>query len=144
MTHVVDASVALKWFLRGRPDEADTPAALAMLAAYSLGRIALLQPPHFMAEVCAVLARLAPQTMDDNLQDLLDLSIPSRDDSAVYARALQLSHHLGHHLFDTLYHAVALETDGAVLVTADDAYRRKALQQGVGQVVALSEWQAAA
>lgn len=144
MTHVVDASVALKWFLRGRPDEADTPAALSILAAFSQGRIALLQPPHFMAEVCAVLARLAPQAMDENLQDLLDLSISTRDDSAVYARALQLSHQLGHHLFDTLYHAVALETDGAVLVTADDAYRRKAFQQGVGRVVALSDWQATA
>jgi hypothetical protein len=54
---------------------------------------------------------------------------------------MQLSHQLGHHLFDTLYHAVALETEGAALVTADDAYRHKALQLGVGQVVALSDWQ---
>jgi predicted nucleic acid-binding protein len=144
MTLVVDASVALKWFLHNHPDEADTPAAQDILAGHAQGRIALLQPPHFLAEVCAVLARLAPQAMHDNLQDLLDLSIPTRDDSAVYARALQLSHQLGHHLFDTLYHAVALETDGAVLVTADDAYRRKALEQGVGQIVALSQWQAAA
>jgi hypothetical protein len=29
-----------------------------------------------------------------------------------------------HHLFDTLYHAVALEHGDAVLVTADDRYRR--------------------
>lgn len=141
MTLVVDASVALKWFLRGRPDEADTPAALAILAGHAQGRIALLQPPHFMAEVCAVLARVAPQAMIDNLQDLLDLSIPTRDDGVVYARAMQLSHQLEHHLFDTLYHAVALETEGALLVTADGAYRHKALHQGVEQVVALSDWQ---
>jgi predicted nucleic acid-binding protein len=32
---------------------------------------------------------------------------------------------LGHHLFDTLYHAVALESE-ACLVTADDRYHRKA------------------
>jgi predicted nucleic acid-binding protein len=36
---------------------------------------------------------------------------------------------LNHHLFDTLYHAVALE-EGATLVTADEAYFAKAKQLG--------------
>lgn len=87
-----------------------------------------------------MLARVAPQTMIDNLHDLLDLSIPTRGDTVVCARAMQLSQQLGHHLFDTLYHAVALETEGALLVTADDSYRVKAQQGGLGRIVALSEW----
>jgi predicted nucleic acid-binding protein len=44
---------------------------------------------------------------------------------------------LRHHLFDTLYHAVALER-GASLVTADDAYFRKAYR--LGGIVRLAEW----
>ena len=142
MTWVIDASVALKWFLSSRPDEADAPAALNLLAAHVDGRIRLLQPPHFQAEVCAALARVAPESITDNLRDLLDLSIPVRDDPLVYARAMQLGRQLDHHVFDTLYHAVALETEGAQLVTADDAYRRKALRHGVGRVVTLAQWQA--
>ena len=35
-----------------------------------------------------------------------------------------------HHLFDTLYHAVALHTPGAVLVTADERYYNKTRLEG--------------
>lgn len=35
-----------------------------------------------------------------------------------------------HHLFDTLYHAVALHTPGAVLITADARYYAKARLEG--------------
>lgn len=45
------------------------------------------------------------------------------------------------HLFDTLYHAVALETEGAVLVTADERYYSKARR--VGGVRLLREWEKA-
>ena len=48
---------------------------------------------------------------------------------ALYKRAAHLSVQLKHHLFDTLYHAVALEND-ATLVTADDAYFAKAYRLG--------------
>lgn len=38
---------------------------------------------------------------------------------------MQLSRRLGHHLFDTLYHAVAFE-ENTTLVTADERYYNKA------------------
>lgn len=138
MTLVPDASVVLKWFFRARPDEPDTDLARDLLQAYIDGHHALLAPPHFLAEVCAVLAREAPSTMIENLRDLLELAIPVHDGPEVYARALQLSTLLNHHLFDTLYHAVALENEGAVLVTADERYWRVA--QGQGRVVRLAQW----
>lgn len=139
MTCVVDASVALKWFLRSRPDEADTPAALDIPARHAPFRIALPQPPHFMAAVCAVLVRVAPQAMHDHVQGLQDRFITAFDDSSVYARALQPSHLVGHHQFDTLHHDLALETGGAVPVAADEGYRDKALKQDLGNIVALSD-----
>jgi predicted nucleic acid-binding protein len=48
---------------------------------------------------------------------------------SVLRRAADLSISLKHHLFDTLYHAVALE-EGATLVTADEAYFAKAKHLG--------------
>jgi hypothetical protein len=47
---------------------------------------------------------------------------------------------LKHHLFDTLYHAVALQTSGATFITADAAYYRKA--QGLGRVLLLKDFTA--
>ena len=47
-----------------------------------------------------------------------------------YATALDLAVRHRHHLFDTLYHAVALHTPGAVLVTADERYYNKARLEG--------------
>jgi hypothetical protein len=41
-------------------------------------------------------------------------------------------------LFDTLYHAVALENEDALLVTADDRYHMKA--ERYGMIAALSDW----
>ena len=49
-------------------------------------------------------------------------------------RAADLAITLNHHLFDTLYHAVALE-EGATLVTADDIYFAKAASLGAIQRV---------
>ena len=82
MKLVVDASVALKWFLQ-----------------------------------------------DAALVDLRSLSqeLPTTD--ADYVRAMELSHRLNQHLFDALYHAVALER-GAVLVTADERYHTAAAAEG--------------
>jgi predicted nucleic acid-binding protein len=56
---------------------------------------------------------------------------------AVYRRAAELSATLKHHLFDTLYHAVALE-EGATLITADETYFNKA--KSVGGIVQLADF----
>ena len=102
------------------------------------GDVALVQPPHFVAEVSAVLAREAPQSAATMLRDLLDIEMQLVESEAVYDRAMALSVQLGHHLFDTLYHAVALESAVATLVTADERYWRKARQ--AGRIVRLAEF----
>ena len=140
MKLVLDATVALKWFFHEHAGEDDAPAALDILQGYVQGRHSLLQPAHFQAEVCAVLAREAPERMHENLINLRALGLPSRDDDLVYWRAMQLSSQLQHHLFDTLYHALALETEDAVLVTADEAYCRKATAAALGRLQPLSAW----
>jgi predicted nucleic acid-binding protein len=91
--------------------------------------IDLIQPPHWMAEVTAVLARLQPDLSDDAI-DLLDaMEIPTRAESSVYQLASHLATELNHHLFDTLYHALALQ-ENATLITADHHYFKKSINHG--------------
>ncbi|MEQ1546731.1 type II toxin-antitoxin system VapC family toxin [Methyloglobulus sp.] len=120
---VVDASVALKWFLQENDDHYDK--AIALLVGYPL-----IQPPHFIAEVAAVLARKKPIEADQDLADLLEVEMAIADEPTIYQQAIRLSIDLNHHLFDTLYHAVALETKGALLITADNVYYAKAKHLG--------------
>ncbi len=137
MRVVVDASIVVKWILPDSEREAPTAKALALLRAIRAGDVEPLQPPHWLAEVAAVLARLRPEIAESTL-DLLDaLELPVAADLAIHRRAARLAAELGHHLFDTLYHAVALERD-ALLITADSRYHRKALR--LGSIVGLAGW----
>ena len=130
MIVVVDASVALKWFLKWRPEEGDVDAATDILEAVGDGRLRMLQPPHFLAEVAAVLARVDPDGALQNLDDLQQVHWTVAESPAIYSLATTLAMRLGHRLFDTLYHATSLSTPGATLVTADDAYFDKAAPEG--------------
>ena len=140
MICVVDASVAVKWFAEGdwalREDHIDP--ALEILKASTGGTLEFYQPPHFLAEVAAVVSRLKPDRAQQYIDDLAQLNITWASPTAAYSRAIDLACQLDHHLFDTLYHAVALSIPGAVLVTADLRYYAKA--QHVGQIAWLADF----
>lgn len=127
---VVDASVAVKWFLRTAGDEADAEPALELLEGVRKGTHILAAPSHWMAEVAGVLVRVSPNTIEEDMASLYALHPVLVEDLAVYETACRLAVQLRHHLFDTLYHAAALHTSGATLVTADDVYYRKAAHLG--------------
>ncbi len=61
--------------------------------------------------------------------------------SPAVGKAVDLAIRLEHHVFDTLYHAVAFEYRDARFVTADDGYYRKA--DPAGRIVRLSEFASA-
>ena len=128
---VLDASVAVKWFLPDTSDEADTPVACELLGGVKDGRITLLQPPQWKPELAAVLVRRLPAALaSESIDDLsLIVGITIDDRPSSYRLAIELSATLDHHLFDTLYHALALDT-GAMFVTADTRYHRKATHLG--------------
>lgn len=138
MIAVVDASVAAKWFLSDRPDKQHADLALQILEHSVLGFLPLVQPPHFVAEVSAVLARLKPFDARDDLSDLLDIRYRTHATPETYATALDLAIRYQYHVFDTLYHAVALHTPGAVLITADERYYCKACSEG--QITLLADF----
>jgi predicted nucleic acid-binding protein len=129
---VVDASVAVKWFAGGdwALREDDIEPALEILKASTRGTLDFYQPPHFLAEVAAVVSRLAPNRAQHYIDDLAQLNITWAAPTVAYTRAIELARPLDHHLFDTLYHAVALSVPGSVLVPADRRYFDKAQQLG--------------
>lgn len=138
MILVADASVALKWFLHVGDSESDSDRALALLAGVDHESVQLVQPAHFIAEVAAVLARAKPDDAEDDLLDLLNVEYSTVETPETYATALEISIRHQHHLFDTLYHAVALHVPGANLITADRRYYDKA--RGEGRIILLSDW----
>jgi predicted nucleic acid-binding protein len=135
---VLDASVVLKWLLEDPVRETDTEKAFAVIESVVQGHLEVLQPVHWLAEVAAVAARLTPQTAVSDVELLSAMEFPTTDEPIVIRRATNLAIETNHHLFDTLYHAVALEYDDAVMVTADDQYLGKA--QNRGRIVALRDW----
>ena len=138
MRRVLDASVIVKWLLRDPASEPHTAEALALMEAVAAGEVEVLQPPHWLAEVAAVMARLSPATLATDIPDLYALDFDVVESLAIYQRATQLSVATNQHLFDTLYHAVALESAGCALITADLRYLRKA--SALGRIVGLADW----
>ncbi len=140
MIVVLDASVILKWLLEDPAREPDTEKAFALVESVVSGRLEILQPVHWLAEVAAVAARLAPQTAVGDVEMLAAFEFPTTDSPTIIRRATGLAIETKLHLFDTLYHAVALEHQDALLVTADERYYGKAL--GFGTIRALHDWDA--
>ena len=137
-TWVVDASVAVKWALPGQDGETHQEQALTLLKDIQQGNGQVLQPPHWLAEVGAVLARLAPKQSSRMLQTFLAMEFPMTTEWEVYEQACRLSLDLNHHLFDTLYHAVALQSSETFFITADIQYFRKAAQ--LGHIIELKDF----
>ncbi|MGH8477601.1 MAG: type II toxin-antitoxin system VapC family toxin [Methylococcales bacterium] len=137
--YVLDASVIVKWLIPENPDEHNVAQALALLSALRAGTIVVRQPCHWLAEVAAVGVRLKPDTIADDIADLQELGMVSvAATQPLWNIACSLAIRLNHHLFDTLYHAVALQSD-ALLITADEEYFRKA--EDTGNIRLLSDYQ---
>jgi predicted nucleic acid-binding protein len=127
---VLDASVVVKVLLPDAADEADVDRAFALWSRLRAGIDTAIQPPHWLAEVGAVLARLSPGTAEGDVALLHAMDLPVLATGEVFLDATRLAVELDHHVFDTLYHAVALRSGTATLVTADERYFRKAARRG--------------
>ncbi len=101
-----------------------------------LNRKNFVQPPHYIAEVAAVLVPKKPDEAEYNLVGLLKLKMSFVTNPAVYLQAINFCSVLNHHLFDTLYHAVAL-VNNITLITADNTYYEKA--KGFGKIELLAQ-----
>lgn len=139
MTLVLDASVIIKWLLNDPERESGTEKATQIMELVAKGEHAVLQPIHWLAEVGAVLARESPATAANDVAMLYALELPAISDPLVMRRSVELAIELKQHVFDTLYHAVALETPEAMLVIADSRYLRVARSKG--RILDLLDWE---
>jgi predicted nucleic acid-binding protein len=135
---VADASVVVKWLVPERGGETDVEQALWLLDRFSSGQVRLVQPPHWLAEAAAVVTRLSPATAERKIAALYEMDCGVLASESIYLAACSLAIELNHHLFDTLYHAVALQLPDAFLVTADEKYYRKAHDRG--RIVRLADF----
>jgi predicted nucleic acid-binding protein len=135
---VIDASVVIKWLLQDSEREAGTDKATRLMERVTNGEQPVLQPIHWILEVSAVLARDSPDTAADDVGMLTALELSTTDDPQVLRRGVEVAMELKQHLFDTYYHAVALETSDCVLVTAEERYLRVA--RAKGRIISLIEW----
>lgn len=138
MRVVVDASVALKWVLSEGASELDIDLARQLLRKVGDRELAMFQPEHWRAEVMSVVARKSVSRIDAALLMLEEIPVIVSQGPHILRAAAQLAAQLKHHLFDTLYHAVALDC-GATLLTADEAYFAKARKHG--QIALLSNFE---
>ena len=117
MSLVVDASVALKWFL------SEEPHANRALAIVQEGGI-LIAPDLLIAEVCnaawrsARLGRISQAQVDEIAASLPRLFDAFASASELAPRAVAIAGQLDHPIYDCLYLALA-EAERAQLVTAD-------------------------
>lgn len=137
-TVVLDASVIVKWIFADRAEELHSLQALQILQFVKESRVSVVQPPHWLAEAAAVIVRLDPGRARQAVSLLHALEFPVTTGVEVYHKACDLSASLKQHLFDTLYHAVALTESSAMLVTADEQYYRRAHR--AGRIVRLKEF----
>ena len=119
MIHVVDASVAVKWFVR--EDFSDEAVALRNSAAE------LHAPDWIMLEVAhAVLKKWRNGEVASEQARLMVRMLPARmahlhHAAALVERALDIAIAIDHPVYDCLYLACA-EMSGGVVVTADDEF----------------------
>lgn len=127
---VIDASVVVKWVFPERVEEDHLPQALNLLGLIQQGAVKILQPPHWLAEASAVIVRLQPKIAQQAVNLLSMMQFPVVDTPEIYHIACGLSEKFKHHIFDTLYHAVAIYNGNTQFITADDKYYQKTNKQG--------------
>ncbi len=137
MKIVLDASVLIKWLLADPEREEQTEKASHLVTTVDDGALELVLPDHWLAEVAAIPCRISPATATGDIETLHLLDRPVIGDASLYRRASRIAVDLRHHLFDTLYHAAALET-GTALITADHHYWSKA--KGFGNITLLEQF----
>ena len=141
MTLVVDASVALKWFVL--EDDSDVAERLLESAA------PLHAPTLLLAEITNGLWKNQKRNLIDTEQAQRALSVLPQSINVwrlterYLADALEIAIELDHPIYDMIYLALARESGGQV-VTADKRFlRRVASTPYAAFVVAISDWRPA-
>ena len=128
-TAVVDASVAIKWYL----PEVDTDAALSLRERHLNGDIRLVSPDLMVYEVANALRyhpRAGADRLAEHIGDLfaLDIGLDPTSETSMTA-AISSAFRLGLSIYDASYISLAERLD-TVVYTADESMLRAAGSRG--------------
>jgi predicted nucleic acid-binding protein len=121
---VLDASVAVKWFLP-RAAEPLAEEALALLRRYAEGDVEFAVPDLFWAEIGNILwksaraGRISQKSATTALADILSYGFPTVSGNELADSALAIALATGRTVYDAMYVALAIQRD-ATFVTADE------------------------
>ncbi len=121
---VVDASVAVKWFLQG-DGESLMSEALALLNAYEQQKIQIVVPDLFSVEITSAIwkavrvGRIARAIGDQAVKLLLEREFPTVPSVKLLDQAFQIATDHGRTVYDCLYVALAVQIN-TQLITADE------------------------
>ena len=116
---MVDASVAVKWFVPEKHYEE----ALRLRDAYLDGRVDLVSPGLVVYEVANALRfhrvyKLSLEDIVSAVKDIVDLGVVRRLTLEAWLRAVELSVNMGVSIYDAVYGAMTLILND-VLITSD-------------------------
>lgn len=120
---VLDASVAAKWFLPSS-NETLTDEALHLLQRYATGEVRFVVPDLFWAEIANILWKAIRQgrstkfSAQTALDSLRQRNLPTISSNALVSQALAIAIGSDRTVYDSLYVALAIESN-AQFVTAD-------------------------
>ena len=120
----VDASVAVKWILRG-PDEPFVPAARDLLLRHVEGEIQLIAPDLFWVELGNVLwkaarrGRCTSEMADDGMRTIRQQGLRTAASGPLIESAMKIAFRFERTVYDSVYVALARDQN-AELITADE------------------------
>lgn len=143
---VLDASVAVKWYL---DDETHVAEARAIMTDFAHGRVELLAPSHIRYEVCAAIStacsrgRVPEEEGRQAIDDFLSWDIEVIDRDQLLRDSFAIARRFGCAFYDALYLALA-EAARCSFVYADSRLRaiiqnRAPYALWLGEYVPISE-----
>ncbi|MBI5888548.1 MAG: type II toxin-antitoxin system VapC family toxin [Deltaproteobacteria bacterium] len=125
---VPDASVILKWVLRG--DEPEREKALSILSGWLDGDYEIVLPSLWFFEAGNIIARREPELAYAILKRLLDFEFPEAELGRPLVKLiLEIVRDCHVTFYDAAYHATAIRAKGT-FVTADREYFKRAKAKG--------------
>jgi predicted nucleic acid-binding protein len=127
MLNVVDASLAVKWFI---PEE-HSDRAMSILARFRNRSLDLTAPDHILIEVGSALwkrstlkSEISESEATESLTDFLALGLKLRPTPPLVGPAMRLAAQERHSIYDMVYVALARQL-GCELITADRTLKNK-------------------
>ena len=137
-SYVIDASVAVKWFV----NESDSEAARRIKDSYVAGKVEIMAPNLIYYEVLNALrfhpvARLSPDELRSILSSLKNLQFTNEPSDDIWFRSFNFSSQEGTSIYDSIY--LALASRQGKFITADSKLLEKLSDRVKDNVILLDK-----